>query len=398
MPEPPPSGARARAWDAYHRRRRHDALLLVSSLARAARISTGPWAEVRSIALLSPHDRLLTRPVDSAWITIVGKSYGFDVSPHGDDYHLLPQILELCRAPLPPHWTVVTSNKNDTILPTNDEPNAHEAIRMSDASQYTHVNVQSGEVVEGHPLVAKLMPRIKGLGVRAARGLRSKAIDSWLQLVDDDGSLYFLDLRSGEKTGHFPLVHGLSACVLPPRTLEPSAEQQAKAGEAWLNGIIGSFLLGDQSDDELDALLRAELWEPRLPSRAAQLAHEPCPLEAVVLMGHYLGIDACLHPGKMWLVDCALSPELPIGWMAVPLPDGTCYYAHAACGLAQWEHPQTAFLTGVVRRLPSAMAEGAVARERKLEADRKRAEANASPGRDEKKKALDEARALSGMA
>ena len=82
-----------------------------------------------------------------------------------------------------------------------------------------------------------------------------------------------------------------------------------------------------------------------------------------------------------------LSPELPVGWTAVPLPDGGCYYAHAACGLAQWEHPQTAFLTGIVRRLATAMAEGAAARERRAAADAKKAASQGSarsPPRNEK--------------
>ena len=28
-------------------------------------------------------------------------------------------------------------------------------------------------------------------------------------------------------------------------------------------------------------------------------------------MAQYLGLDAALHPELMWLVDCALTPELP---------------------------------------------------------------------------------------
>ena len=258
---------------------------------------------------------------------------------------------------------------------------------MSDASQYTHVNIRTGAVAEGHPLIERMMPRVKGFVLRASRNLRPKPLDSWLQMADLDGSLYYQDLRSGDKTDVFPLVPGLAACVLPSRTLEPSAERLAQAGEEWCTGAIREFLTGEMEDEQLMKKLRAELWEPRRATRAAQLAHEPCPLEAIVLMGHYLGIDACLQPERMWLVDCALSPELPVGWTAVPLPDGGCYYAHAACGLTQWEHPQTAFLTGIVRRLATAMAEGAAARERRAAADAKKAASQGSarsPPRNEK--------------
>jgi hypothetical protein len=106
-----------------------------------------------------------------------------------------------------------------------------------------------------------------------------------------------------------------------------------------------------ESAAELEQAVRTQLHEPRRAARAAQLSHEPCPLEALVRMGHFIGIDACLNPGLMWLVDCALTPEMPVGWSEVPLPDGRQFYVHAACGMSQWEHPQTAFLTGVVRCL-----------------------------------------------
>ena len=75
-------------------------------------------------------------------------------------------------------------------------------------------------------------------------------------------------------------------------------------------------------------------------------------------MGHYLGIDASLHPDLMWIVDCALTPQLPVGWVAVEQHSGLPYYAHSSCGLAQWEHPQTAFLTGIVKKLMSANEAG----------------------------------------
>ena len=54
----------------------------------------------------------------------------------------------------------------------------------------------------------------------------------------------------------------------------------------------------------------------------------------------------------MWLVDAAMSPELPVGWIRQE-PTGFAgeYYYNAPSGVAQWEHPQTSFLTGVAMRL-----------------------------------------------
>lgn len=83
-PPAPPTGARRRAWESYARRRRHDSLMVVGMAAKAARHEAGAWAEVKSIALLSPHDRVLAAPIDAAWIVAVGKSFGFDVSIHGE--------------------------------------------------------------------------------------------------------------------------------------------------------------------------------------------------------------------------------------------------------------------------------------------------------------------------
>ena len=73
-------------------------------------------------------------------------------------------------------------------------------------------------------------------------------------------------------------------------------------------------------------------------------------------MAHFLGIDPALNPNLMWICDCALTPTMPVGWTAVTPPDGIPYYVHTACGLVQWEHPQTAFLTGIVRQLRKAKA------------------------------------------
>ena len=70
----------------------------------------------------------------------------------------------------------------------------------------------------------------------------------------------------------------------------------------------------------------------------------------------YLGLDPVLHHEYMWLVDAALAPPLPVGWMRKSVyPQGE-YYWNALCGLAQWEHPFISYVTGVVERVREIVA------------------------------------------
>ena len=46
------------------------------------------------------------------------------------------------------------------------------------------------------------------------------------------------------------------------------------------------------SDEAVEREVWRRLWEPCRLRRSARLAHEPCPLDYVVAMGHCLGIDA----------------------------------------------------------------------------------------------------------
>ena len=64
----------------------------------------------------------------------------------------------------------------------------------------------------------------------------------------------------------------------------------------------------------------------------------------------------------------------------------------------QWEHPQTAFLTGVVRRLTSAAPEAEAARERKEMEAKLRGSPGVQSPEDKKKSAVADARNLAGNA
>ena len=51
----------------------------------------------------------------------------------------------------------------------------------------------------------------------------------------------------------------------------------------------------------------------------------------------------------LWIADAALCPQLPIGWAQFAEPDTlTPFYMNISNGERIWEHPQIAFLRGVV--------------------------------------------------
>ena len=331
-PPPPPASERRRMWETHMRRRQGDAHTVMGMLGRAARHMPNPWAELKAVALFTPHSRVLQRPVDAAWLHAVGRSVGLDVGIGGKDHVLLPFVIELARAPLPPGWSAV-----------------------SGGGAYRHAHASTGSMVEGHPLSAAMGSHIAGIISRARRTQRLKPMGSWLQMASEDGrSPIFVDLHSGTASHEFPTVRGISACVLPQRQLEPSAERLAAAAEACWR---------DVPDADVVSMAKLALWAEgggRL-ARARQLWHAPCPLDTLVLLGQYLGLEASVHPTLMWLVDCALTLALPLGWQRVELlhaQGGECareYYCNSAFGLAQWEHPQLSFLTGVARRLRRAV-------------------------------------------
>ena len=91
--------------------------------------------------------------------------------------------------------------------------------------------------------------------------------------------------------------------------------------------------------------------ETRRAARVAALANHPCPLETVLAMATYLNLEPATHPHLLWLAHAALTPEMPAGWATATTDIGETYYWHAACGLAQWEHPHISFLSGVASRL-----------------------------------------------
>lgn len=92
------------------------------------------------------------------------------------------------------------------------------------------------------------------------------------------------------------------------------------------------------------------MWEPIRRARALSVSHQPCPLDEIVMAAQYLGLSPTQDAKLMFLVDAMLCPELPVGWLRKSTPSGE-YFWNSLCGLAQWEHPQISFLTGVADHL-----------------------------------------------
>ena len=68
-------------------------------------------------------------------------------------------------------------------------------------------------------------------------------------------------------------------------------------------------------------------------------------------MASYLGLPYGGEVGveHLWIADAALCPQLPIGWAQFAEPDTlTPFYMNISNGERIWEHPQIAFLRGVV--------------------------------------------------
>ena len=84
--------------------------------------------------------------------------------------------------------------------------------------------------------------------------------------------------------------------------------------------------------------------------RARSLQAMPRALEEVLVMAAYLGLPygGELGSEQLWIADAALCAQRPLGWTELSDEHGTPYYHSALSGEVMWEHPQIAFLRGVV--------------------------------------------------
>jgi len=380
------------------RRRTHQQTMVMKQIARGSRIDSmfehvpAAWGELKAVALMLPHPRVLEGPIDPHWLFQCAAHLQLDITPDGGDHQLLPFVIALARAPLPAHWYALSPNqltKDERLCnpkwfepPPSDlfvYPNkrAEQARRLglsvssppsSPASSPAPVvalfrppppaaerdwldvyeNTMTRERRYGHPGANLVLPTVRGLQRRTQRTLKPSSVDGWVQFVDVSGEPFFYNFRTKARLSEFPHLSrtDVPPSVLPPRKLEPCAEQMFAAGETLLSPSLS------YPDAVCEA--RRLLYEPRKAARAVQLASAPCPMDELLINAQYLGLNAAEHAELMFLVDAMLTPELPCGWLRRAAPGmaaGDEFYWHALLGWAQWEHPQVSLLSGVAAAL-----------------------------------------------
>ena len=91
--------------------------------------------------------------------------------------------------------------------------------------------------------------------------------------------------------------------------------------------------------------------------RAHSLRQMPRSLEEVLMMAAYLGMryGGELGTEHLWIADAALCLQLPLGWTQyADERDEHPYYENVITAERMWEHPQLAFLRGVVAAVNAA--------------------------------------------
>ena len=366
-PPPPPTSSRASAWRTFMRREQHTTEHLVKLIAHASRGESmairGAWGELKATALMTPQPAPLAGPLQPAYLISVGRSLGLDVSAAGSDHHMLHLIIELARAPIPVNWEPVDADDDAEGAGEEVDDGSGRMLRLPVLQHYVHLI--TGDQCVGHPATPQMLKVANGHRARSERKTgtnRQRPCDSWVEFADSADRLpYFYNFRTGERRRDFPILESgaITRCVLPPRLLEPSAQLLADAGKRrW----------GKLAADRAESDARSQLWDGAVRrQRGDFLAHQPCRLEVLIQQGHALGIDASQHPELMWMAECALTPQMPVGWlrgtvsgMLLGGDSGTAdFYWNTVCGLMQWEHPHVSYLAGVAERLVELRAEEA---------------------------------------
>ena len=371
-PPPPRNGRRDELQTLEHVRSKLSYQLVKRCAAASAEGMSGWWAEIRAVAMMAPQPRDGASATTPNRVIGVGSTVGVALAARGGsaaDYMILPLVLELTRAPLPQFWALArvdgaggTGGELSADAPPADSP---------EPPKFVHVN--TGETRDGHPLAMQLAAWVRhkkdickhpkpsdswvvfahpppaqrfGRGEPPSPRKGSRASDDTTELSATCG-LYCYDFATGKAANEWlpkECADAMLPSVLPPPMLEPSAMRIAESAAACWPGMSGTELL---------LAAKRDLWDKSAAgARVAQLAAQPCPLNLVLTMAKYLGIEPCTHPHLLWLAHAALAPEpLPMGWAASADEMGEAYYWHRAHGIVQWEHPTVAFLCGVAARL-----------------------------------------------
>ena len=192
-----------------------------------------------------------------------------------------------------------------------------------------------------------IKPLLTWIKQQRAHVVNPRPADAWTIFADaEKGYIFCHDFSTGRSSDDFvpaAVAASLLPSVLPPAVLEPSAARIAEASASCWPRLRGKELL---------SAAKAQLWDgARKAARVAQLSACPCPLDHLLQMAQYLGVEPTAHPQLLWLAHAALTPEMPLGWASAKSDEGDTYYFHAGWGLSQWEHPHVSFLSGVAARL-----------------------------------------------
>lgn len=215
----------------------------------------------------------------------VAATLEIDITPLGCDYQLLPFVIGLARAPLPPHWHPVATDslaKNESSAPEGSASASDAGVDHSkDVFEHELTNARC----VGHPGAPLVMPTVRGMQIRARRSLKPLPTDGWVEFCDDSGQPYFYNFRGEIRCDRFPALgtNDVMPCVLPPRQLEPSAQHLVESGMATFPP--------DMSYREAVAMAHALVYEPRKVARAVHLASNPCPIDELLMNAQLLGIS-----------------------------------------------------------------------------------------------------------
>jgi len=235
------------------------------------------------------------------------------------------------------------------VLNSKDDVSSQdiELARSMAAQHLFYINDATGERCAGHPGASMVMQAVNGFRVRAQRQ-KPSPFNDWVQFSNGSSNIYFHDFGSASDMQEFPVFERkvLKGSALPYRKLEPSAQLLAATGVKLAQEAAQEA--GGTDNSEFIRILKSRLFTPCFGARAAHLAHTPCPVVELVQEAFYLGLDPVAHHKFMWLIDAALAPIIPVGWMRRSVQADEEFFWNALCGMAQWEHPQVSIIAGVI--------------------------------------------------
>jgi hypothetical protein len=243
------------------------------------------------------------------------------------------------------------------------EPTARRVMELSRASLEHAAKERLAALDAGMPLASREPLHREPLRPKPVKPapVAPKAALALLELENagfGDGSVRLrIDLSAfdGEESSiteesYYPRGHPLHG-----RSRSPALAPSATPSSAWSALPAPTFLPPPSASPEVRlAWCRlAEVDALRSSfdmQRARSLQAMPRALEEVLVMAAYLGLPYGGELGceQLWIADAALCAQRPLGWTELTDEHGTRYYHSALSGEVMWEHPQIAFLRGVV--------------------------------------------------